>query len=295
MKLTRLLLVLLVLPLIVTTPTEANEATLLFDIEIERTAAETRVYLKADGAIEDFRKFELKKDVKARRPDRIYLDIKNMRHAGPVINKQVGTSLSRVRTGLKTDGIRVVFDSSLDELFAYTISEDPGGLLVSIQEPAPEPAVIAPVTETILPEPRAEGDLNLLIVTSDSPEQTEEWLASSADRKSGLEILKTARPDQAINISFLVTGVTSDSNGDFSVVVSFTLLDPNGKLVLTRRRFETTSGRAPAKPAFIMAEPVLDITLGESDPAGEYKIIGIVEDLTNNKTVRTSQTLMLLK
>ena len=113
--------------------------------------------------------------------------------------------------------------------------------------------------------------------------------------KISLQILKTAKPDQVITTSFLVTGVSSDSNGDFSFTVSFTLLDPDGKPVLSKRRYAKTSGRAPANPAFIMAVPELAIIMGESDPAGEYTIIGLVEDLTNNKIVRTSLRIMLEK
>jgi len=206
----------------------------------------------------------------------------------------------------------VVLDSNLDGLFNYRISEQPDGLIVTILEPSGDPAVFAgvmdgnesgaqpekvkaPAVVTIHPEPKAEGDLSLLIVAADSPEQTREWLDSSDDHKTGLQILKTAKSDQMINTSFLATGVTSDSNGDFSVEVSFTLLDPYGKLVLTKRNFAKTSGRAPVNPGFFMAEPELAIILGESDPAGEYTIIGIVEDLTNNKMVRTSLKIRLEK
>jgi hypothetical protein len=328
MKLARVLLVLLVLSLKVTAPTEASEskpagslsepsspqakASVLFDVEIERTAEETKVHLKADGAIKDYREARLKKNVAAHRPDRMYLDLKNLRLAGPIPARQAGTALSRVRTGLRADGVRVVFDSNLDELFNYTISEQPDGLLVTIRETSGDTAVIAemmpgdeseaepekvitPAVATMRPEPKAAGDLDLLIVAADTPEQTQEWLDGSPERKTGLQILKTAKPDQVINTSFLVTGVSSDSNGDFSVAVSFTLLDPDGKLVLSERRFAKTSGRAPANPAFIMADPVLGIILGESDPAGEYTIIGLVEDLTNNKVVRTSLKIALEK
>jgi|GEM_PF-4654651 len=318
MKFVRLLSVLLVLSLSVAAPTQAGasnqaHATHLFDIEIERTAQETKVHLKADGAITDYHEARLKKSVKENRPDRMYLDLKNLSPSGPIPAKEeVRTALARIRTGRRTGAFRVVFDSNLDELFDYTISEQPDGLLVTIQEPSAEPAVVAemvpesepetepeeavaPVVETIYPQPKAAGDLDLVIATSDLPEQAQEWLDSSADRKIGLQILKSAKPDQEINTSFLVTGVSPDRLGDFTVAISFTLLDPNGKVVRNKRHFAKTSGRAPVNPAFIMADPMLDIILAESDPAGEYTIIGIVEDLTNNKMVRTSRVITLEK
>jgi hypothetical protein len=288
------------------------KATVLFDIEIAPAAAETRVQLKADGAITDYREVRLQKNVAAGRPDRMYLDIKNVRLAGPIPAKRVGTALAKVRTGPRTDGFRVVFDSSLDGLFDYTISEQPDGLLITIREPAAEPAAIAamiPAAEpeaapekiivgdlvTIYPEPRAAGDLNLLIVPADSPEQAREWLNRSPDRNIGMQIMRTAKPEQDINTSFLVTGVSADRDGDFSVEVSFALVDPSGQLVSSKRRFAKTSGRAPTTPAFFIADPELDIILGESDPAGEYTIIGSVEDLTTNKVFRTSRRIKLAK
>ena len=138
-----------------------TNATVLFDIEIERSATETRVFLKADGKIKDYRKVALNKNVEAGRPDRMYIDVKNVRLAGPIPPKQVGTALAQIRTGQRTDGFRVVFDSNLDELFKYTISEQPDGMLITISEPSATTAVIAdiiqeegsaPVT-AIAPEP----------------------------------------------------------------------------------------------------------------------------------------------
>lgn len=301
MNLARVFLVLLVLSLHATALASTPEptATVLFDIAIERATGETKVYLKADGVINDYRKVQLKKNIEANRPDRMYLDVKNVLLAGKIPAKQVGTALSQVRIAKRSDGFRVVFDSNLDELFDYTISAQPDGLLVTIREASATNAVIADIMQgeepVAAPEPKSEGDLDLLIVAAESPEHAQEWLDSSADRKVNLKILKTAKPDQVINISFLATGVTPDSYGDFSVAVSFTLLDPSGKLVLSKRRFANTSGRAPANPAFILAEPVLSITLDGSDPSGEYTMIGIVEDLTNNKMVRTSLKIALEK
>jgi len=328
MKLVRVVFALLVLSLYFNVPAEAGEsdhagslyksaaggakATVLFDIEVERAAGQTKVRLKADGAIKDYREVRLKKNVAVGRPDRMYLDIRDVRLAGKIPARQVGTSLSRVRNALRTTGVRVVFDSNLDTLFEYTISEQPDGLLVTIREPSAAPAVIAdtlpvdkpaalpeiviaPAVTTIRPEPNTAGELDLLIVASESPNQIQEWLSGSPDLRTSLQIIKTARPDEVINTSFLVTGMTSDSNGNYAVEVSFTLLDPSGKPVLSERNFAKTSGRAPSAPTFIMADPELAFTLDEFDPVGEYTIIGIVEDLINNKMARTSLRIALEK
>ena len=295
MKLTRVLLFLLLV--LSVHPTVQANAIVLSDIEIERADKETKVHLKADGAIKDYRKVQLKKNVEADRPDRMYLDIKNVRLAGPIpAILQVGTAaLARVRTGQRTDAFRVVFDSNLDELFDYTIREQPDGLLVTIREPSAANAVIAPIVETIYPEPKAAGDLNLVIVTSDSPDHALEWLQAPPSPKISLELMKTAKPDQEINTSFLVTGLTPDIDGNFSCVISFVLLDPSGKPMENHRQYAKAAGKAPTHPAFIMAGPELVLILDSSDPIGDYTVIGIVEDLANNKIVRSSQRITLTR
>ena len=112
-------------------------------------------------------------------------------------------------------------------------------------------------------------------------------------QRSDLKIRRTAYPDEEITIFFLVSGVASDPNGDFSLEVSFTLLDPDGKVVFNKRRYAETAGKTPANPDYIMIDPPLGIVLDGTDPLGEYKMIGIVEDMTNNKIFRTSRKISL--
>jgi type IV pilus assembly protein PilQ len=120
-----------------------KEASVLFNIEVKHSADKTKVFLKSDGTIKEYEAVELAKNIKAGRPDRMYIDVKNVKLAGPIQPKAVGTALSQVRTGPRSDGFRVVFDSNLDELFAYRISEQPDGLLITINEPAPAATVLA--------------------------------------------------------------------------------------------------------------------------------------------------------
>lgn len=148
-------------------PATTAAATVLFDIEVEHSATETRVFLRANGPIKDYNKVALAKDIKANRPDRIYFDIKNVNLAGPIQPQIVGTALAQVRSAARTDGTRIVFDSSLDELFEYQVSEQPDGLLVTIKEPSAATSVIAGLlnsknTESdpaTSPEPQAMGAL----------------------------------------------------------------------------------------------------------------------------------------
>ncbi len=302
----KLIRALLFLPLVLSIHATARaDATFLYDIEIERTGTETEVYLKADGAIRDYGKFQLKKNVEADRPERMYLDLRNVRLAGPIPAREAGTALARVRTGKRSDGVRVVFDSNLDELFDYTIRERPDGLLVTIREPfadpiqaeisATVPEVMAPAMETIYPEPEGAGNLKLVIAVSDAPDYAREWLNVQGVGKNGLELLKTAKTDQEINISFLVTGLSPDRAGNSSYQTSFAVLDPFGNPRENRRHYAKATVKAPNQPAFIMAEPELALVLDSLDPIGDYTIIGIVEDLINNKISRTSKRITLTR
>lgn len=95
--------------------------------------------------------------------------------------------------------------------------------------------------------------------------------------------------------SFLVTGFSPDQKGNVAVSVSFAFLDPNGKALFNERRYAEVSGKAPVKPAFIVADPSLDIVLEDSDPEGVYTIIGIAEDQVSNKAVRRSYKMKFAK
>jgi type IV pilus assembly protein PilQ len=163
-----------------TTPSvmEAKPATVLFDIEIEYSATETKVFLKADGAINKYKEVQLEKNTKANRPDRMYLDVKNVKLAGPIQPKKVDTALAQIRTGARTDGFRVVFDSNRDKLFDYTVSVQADGLLVTIKEPSAATAVIAGLLSTddteppISPEPQIIQTITEEIITAETEPTT---------------------------------------------------------------------------------------------------------------------------
>ena len=137
--------------------------------------------------------------------------------------------------------------------------------------------------KTLGPEPKVMGDLSLLIVASDSPDYVKEWVSTPPSHSVTIKRLKVAQPEQLIVTSFLVTGFTPDINGNISLLVSFALLDPNGKEIFSERHYAKASGKAPDNPSYIMIDPALDIVLEKTDPEGEYTIIGIVEDLVSKK------------
>ncbi len=140
-----------------------DHATKVTDIEVIKDSAETRVYLKADGPIKDYKKVLLDKNPSANRPNRMYLDLKNLRLSKSFETRSIGTAaLDKIRTAKRQDGFRIVFDSGLDQLFDYSISERPDGLLVSIKEPSSAKANMAPVRDNAL-QGQKNGDETLSV------------------------------------------------------------------------------------------------------------------------------------
>lgn len=114
----------------------STQATKVTNIEVEKSPSETKIYLKADGPIRNYKKVLLDKNPAANRPNRMYLDLSKLRLARPFETRPVNTSaLDKLRTAKRQDGFRIVFDSALNRMFDYSISEQPDGLLVTITEP----------------------------------------------------------------------------------------------------------------------------------------------------------------
>ncbi len=119
-------------------PESATPASTLQDIKVDYLPGETRIKLLADGTITAYKKADLKKNIKANRPPRMYVDLKGINMSRSVRNVNVGTSVERVRTARRPNGVRVVFDSSLDHMFSYRIESMANGLDIVVSEPSSE-------------------------------------------------------------------------------------------------------------------------------------------------------------
>ena len=107
-------------------------ASVIFDVKVEPVPEETRVFLRADGPIKNFKKAELAKA--PGKPHRMFIDIPEIRMPRLVKKKNVSGSLAGIRIGRRGSGVRIVFDSAMDSLFGYSIVTSPDGLLVTINE-----------------------------------------------------------------------------------------------------------------------------------------------------------------
>ena len=128
-----------------------HPASRLKDIEIDTTnPAETRVFIKANGPITNFKKADLAKG--DGRPARMYIDIANVVLPGKLRQHTVGTSLAKIRAAQRKAAVRIVFDSGLDELFSYKMEKKPDGLLIKIAESS---SAAAPIVASRAQQPVA--------------------------------------------------------------------------------------------------------------------------------------------
>ena len=148
---------------------------------------------------------------------------------------------------------------------------------------------------TPMPSPKPEGELDLIIVASGTPEYISQWLNTPASHGVTIKRLKKAKPNQLIVSSFLVSGVTPDKDGYYSFSVSFYILDPNNKPIFGKRDYAKGKGTAPVNPSFIMADPAMDIVLEDTDPAGTYSIVAQVVDLVSGKITDDTYKIEFIK
>ncbi len=107
--------------------------TILEKIEVTKTESTTRIYLRSSGSIDDYQ--EAKLAATNELPARFYIDIENIGMADVPQQIEVGGTVSRIRTARHGDGLRIVFDSGLDNnLFSYDINTQKDGLLISIPD-----------------------------------------------------------------------------------------------------------------------------------------------------------------
>jgi len=128
-----------------------HPASQLQDIEIDTTnPAETRVFIKTDGPITDFKKAHLVKG--GGRPARMYIDLANVAlPRGNTLQHTVGTALGKIRAAQRNSAVRIVFDSGLKDLFTYELENRADGLLVKIAEPSAP--VAAPIVAGLINQP----------------------------------------------------------------------------------------------------------------------------------------------
>lgn len=118
---------------------QADQGSVIQDVKVMTAPDKTIVRLVAGSKLTDFTYDVLARDGDT--PDRLYIDINNTSGDLLLQEHQVGTSLARIRIAKRGSGLRFVFDSSLDQLFPFSISPVAQGLEVTIAESSKEDQV----------------------------------------------------------------------------------------------------------------------------------------------------------
>jgi len=121
------------------------------------------------------------------------------------------------------------------------------------------------------------GDLRLEIAASANPRYLKDWISTPSEHGVVIERLHEAHPDETIYVAFIATGYTPDSEGNVDLVAHWALLGPDGKTIFAKENYATYSYKNE-KPGFVILDPALDVVLNHTDPAGTYKVLGVLED-----------------
>ncbi len=107
----------------------------LKDFKISSTPNSTTISILSNGTISNYTVDTIGSGVK--RPPRMFIDIDDVDINELSREKQIGTSVQRVRVAPRGTGARIVFDSASKELFKYSVLPTPSGLDVVIDESMP--------------------------------------------------------------------------------------------------------------------------------------------------------------
>ena len=143
----------------------------LMDFKVESTPNSTTITILSNGPIDNYTVDTIGSG--ANRPPRMYIDIEDVAINELIREKQIGTSVDKVRVAPRGKGARIVFDSASPELFTYTVAPSPSGLSIVIDETKNQPAVspdiakVDTVTPAAPPQTQSDTTLDALIGSSE--------------------------------------------------------------------------------------------------------------------------------
>ncbi len=132
-------------------------------------------------------------------------------------------------------------------------------------------------------DPNAPGDLSVTVFVSPTDKFIEEWFNTPAEHGPTIKRIKDAKFDQLVHVGFVITGHTAGENGRAAVDVDVRVVYPKGDELFRQDKFARYDG-APKQAAFVFADPVLQLMIESTDPAGQYTIRAIIHDNVTGKT-----------
>jgi len=141
----------------------------------------------------------------------------------------------------------------------------------------------------------ASGDLNVTVFVTDSPKFIKEWVSTPASHSPVIKRIKSAKPEQMVHAGFAVTGFALDNSSKTNFVVGINIQDPSGNVIFEEPNWDVHIAELSSPKGIVMADPVLDFTVEDSDPLGTYIISAMVKDNIGGKEHFSSSELTISK
>ncbi len=145
-----------------------------------------------------------------------------------------------------------------------------------------------------LVNPASQGSLELIIGAGDSPSYIEEWIRTRSDTPARVQRIKETSVEKTVYLGFIITGYAVEQASNMNCLVDVKIYSPDGTLLFDLKNYSKAKRRVSNK-GFVMADPALDFTLEQSDPAGKYRIEGTVKDQIADKRATSTYEIELKK
>lgn len=161
----------------------------LKDFRVTSTPNSTTITILASESIEKFKVETIASGTN--KTPRMYIDIQDVKINELAKEKQIGTSVSKIRVAPQKGITRIVFDSATPELFKYTVNPSPEGLTVVIDESYRLGKSSGTTAKSPAPSANSDSTLDSLISSSEklvvhAPSKNN-TVSTSADKVSAIE------------------------------------------------------------------------------------------------------------
>ncbi|MDK9707035.1 MAG: AMIN domain-containing protein [Desulforhopalus sp.] len=136
----------------------------LKDFKVASSPSSTTITILANSSIENYKVDTISGATD--QPPRMYIDINNVKFNELPSEKQIGTSVAKVRVAPKDKGARIVFDSGNSQLFKYTVAPVPNGLNIVINESSGAPNLTSGKSQSPEKSKPTDSTLDTLIGSS---------------------------------------------------------------------------------------------------------------------------------
>jgi len=139
-------------------------------------------------------------------------------------------------------------------------------------------------------DPAAPGALQVLVAVSQSPEYIKQWMSTSPQSPVTIKRLHMMKVGDTAYVAFIVTGYAITRNSDVDLVVDCKIFNPSGSVLFDLPRYAKQQTHVSG-PAFVIADPALDLKIDQGDQVGKYRIVATVHDRVSGKVASGEYTL----